>query len=60
VNPYTFRHSFGTWAAGVLKDDRALMELMRTRSIRRYTEGATAQRLEQAREQLVEASRRRA
>lgn len=57
IRPYDIRHSFATWAAGVLKDDRALKELLRTNSIERYTEGATADRLEHARAELM-ASRR--
>lgn len=51
--PYGLRHSFATWAAGRIKDDRALKELLRTNSIRRYTEGALAERLESARDQLL-------
>jgi integrase len=42
---YDLRHSFATWAASQIKDDRALSELLRTKSIARYTEGATAERL---------------
>ncbi len=52
-SPYGLRHSFATWAAGRIKDDRALKELLRTNSIRRYTEGALADRLEAARDQLL-------
>jgi integrase len=52
-NPYALRHSFATWAASRIKDDRALKELLRTNSIRRYTEGAVAERLESARAALV-------
>lgn len=58
VNGYQLRHSFATWAASVIKDDRALKELLRTNSIARYTEGATADRLESARAQLTLAARR--
>lgn len=47
-NPYGFRHSFATWAATRIKDDRALKELLRTSSIHRYTEGALADRLAEA------------
>ena len=57
MHPYVLRHSFATWAAGILKDDRALMELLRTKSIKRYTEGATNDRLEHARTQLAAALR---
>lgn len=53
MRPYDLRHSFATWAAGVIKDDRALKELLRTNSIARYTEGALAERLESARDQLA-------
>ena len=42
---YDIRHSFGTWAASKLRDDRALSEIMRTNSIRRYTDGAVQERL---------------
>lgn len=54
-SPYGLRHSFATWAAGRIKDDRALKELLRTNSIRRYTEGALADRLEAARRMLAPA-----
>jgi integrase len=52
-SPYGLRHSFATWAAGKIRDDRALKELLRTNSIRRYTEGALADRLEWARDALA-------
>lgn len=52
MRPYDMRHSFGTWAAAIIKDDRALKELLRTNSVRRYTEGALADRLEAARDAL--------
>lgn len=45
IRVYDIRHSFATWAAGKIKDDRALAELLRTNSIKRYTEGAKAERL---------------
>lgn len=45
IRVYDIRHSFATWAARHIKDDRALSELLRTNSIRRYTEGAAADRL---------------
>lgn len=57
-SPYGLRHSFATWAAGRIRDDRALKELLRTNSIKRYTEGALADRLEAARDLLVEPRRR--
>jgi integrase len=60
IHPYVARHSFATWAAGIVKDDRALKELLRTNSIRRYTEGATASRLDAARDALAAALRHRA
>jgi integrase len=45
---YDLRHSFATWAASQIKDDRALSELLRTKSIARYTEGATTDRMGEA------------
>jgi len=48
VNPYMFRHSFGTWLAPQIKDDRALMEIMRTKSIERYTVGSVPARVADA------------
>lgn len=59
VHPYMLRHTFGTWAAGILQDDRALKELLRTNSVQRYTEGALAGRLEQARAQLASRTTKR-
>lgn len=58
-NPYGLRHSFGTWAAARVKDDRALKELLRTNSIARYTEGAVDARLTAARDLLVTPRSRR-
>lgn len=55
MRPYDLRHSFGTWAASVIKDDRALKELLRTNSIEVYTEGAVSVRLEHARAALTAA-----
>lgn len=52
-NPYALRHSFATWAASKIKDDRALKELIRSNSIHRYTEGAVADRLQSAVNQLA-------
>lgn len=51
--PYVLRHSFATWAAARVKDDRALRELLRTNSIARYTGGALEARMLAAREALV-------
>lgn len=45
LSPYVFRHSFATWAAARIKDDRALRDLIRSNSLHRYTEGAAAERL---------------
>jgi len=45
---YDIRNSFATWVAPLIKDDRALKELLRTNSIERYTQGAALLRLEQA------------
>lgn len=54
IRPYDLRHSFGTWAAERVKDDRVLKELLRTHSIERYTHGALQQRLDQAQTALSE------
>lgn len=59
MRPYDLRHSFATWAAGVLKDDRALKELLRTNSIHRYTEGAIEGRMAAARDMLAAALRQK-
>jgi len=48
IRVYDLRHSFATWAAARIKDDRALAELLRTNSIARYTEGSVAERLKVA------------
>jgi integrase len=45
VTPYHLRHSFGTLVALIVKDERALEELLMTEKIRRYTEAATSPRL---------------
>lgn len=57
IRVYDIKHSMATWAAGIVKDDRALKELLRTNSVARYIEGALAQRLEDARAQLAYTSR---
>lgn len=51
VRPYDFRHTFGTWIAGRITDDRAIQELLMHATIqqqRRYTEQATAGRVDRA------------
>lgn len=51
VRPYDLRHTFGTWIAGRIQDDRAIQELMmhsRIEQQRRYTEQATAGRVDRA------------
>jgi integrase len=51
VHPYDLRHSFGTWLAHRITDERALQELMmhsRPEQTRRYTEQATVGRVERA------------
>ncbi len=53
LRPYDLKHSFATFAAGIVKDDRALRELIRTNSIERYTQGSVADRLEFAVAQMV-------
>ena len=48
VRPYDLRHSFGTWVAERITDERALQELLmhsRAEQTRRYTEAATMQRV---------------
>lgn len=57
LRPYDLRHSFGTWAAAIVKDDKALKELLRTNRIERYTSGSVPARLEHARDLLVAARR---
>lgn len=49
IRPYDIRHSFGTWIADHLEDDRvlnALMQHSRPEQSRRYTKRATERRLE--------------
>jgi integrase len=51
IRPYDARHSFGTWLAHRITDERAIQELMmhsRVEQTRRYTEQATAGRIERA------------
>lgn len=51
IRPYDLRHSFGTWLAHRMTDERALQELMmhsRIEQTRRYTHAATAGRIERA------------
>lgn len=55
ASPYTARHTFGTELAKVVKDERVIQEMMlltNPAQVRRYTEAATADRLEAARAQL--------
>jgi integrase len=56
VRPYDLRHTFGTWLADRLTDDRAIQELMlhsRPEQTRRYTERATAERVARAVRQVA-------
>lgn len=56
VRPYDLRHTFGTWLADRVTDDRAIQELMlhsRAEQTRRYTERATAERVAKAVRQVV-------
>lgn len=56
VRPYDLRHTFGTWLAERITDDRALQELMlhsRAEQTRRYTERATAERVVNAIRQVA-------
>lgn len=51
IRPYDIRHTFGTWIAHRLTDERAIQELMlhsRIEQTRRYTEQATTGRIERA------------
>lgn len=51
IYPYMIRHWFGTWMAQRITDERALQELMlhaTSAQTRRYTEAATAGRVEAA------------
>jgi len=57
INPYAIRHSFGTWAAPLVNDDRILKEMMRTNSIARYTHGASTERMGSARARMQEERR---
>jgi integrase len=59
IRPYDLRHTFGTWLAHRLTDERAIQELMmhsRPEQTRRYTEAATQGRLERAMVQLAASS----
>lgn len=56
IYPYMLRHTFGTWIAHRLTDERAIQELMmhsRPEQTRRYTEAATQGRLDRAMAELV-------
>lgn len=58
ITPYDFRHTFGTLAAALTQDDRAVQELMRhsdIRQTRRYTEKATNPRVVAALARMVAA-----
>lgn len=48
VRVYDLRHSFLTWAAERIKDDRALKLIARSNQIARYTMGSEAERLASA------------
>jgi integrase len=55
MSPYACRHTFGTELAKVVKDERVIQEMLlltNPQQVRRYTEAATASRLEQARADL--------
>lgn len=61
IYPYMLRHTFGTWIAHRLTDERAIQELMmhsRPEQTRRYTEAATQGRLDRAMEVLAASSSR--
>lgn len=51
IRPYDLRHTFGTWLAHRITDERAIQELMlhsRIEQQRRYNDAATAGRVERA------------
>jgi integrase len=54
---YDIRHAFGTWAAGFIRDNRALSELLRTNAIEVYTASAVTARLDQALQDLQDRRR---
>lgn len=63
ASPYTARHTFGTEFAKVVKDERVIQEMMlltNPAQVRRYTEAATADRLETARAQLAKLAKAKA
>jgi len=53
IHPYMFRHSFGTWLAPQVRDDRVLAQLLRTESIARYTVASVSVRLREVAKQLA-------
>jgi integrase len=58
IRPYDLRHTFGTWLAHRITDERALQELMmhsRVEQTRHYTDEATLGRVERALEALEKA-----
>lgn len=58
IRVYDLRHSNAAWAAGVIKDNSALVGLLRTNLVQRYSRGSAARRMEEARN-LLAASRHR-
>jgi hypothetical protein len=57
IRVYDIRHAFGTWAAGFIRDNRALSELLRTNAIEVYTASAVTARLDQALQDLQDRRR---
>jgi integrase len=51
-NPYQLKHTFATWAAPRVRDNDALRDLLRTKSIDRYISGAREVRMVAARDAL--------
>jgi integrase len=54
IRAYDFRHTFGTELAKRITDERALKEYLISNQIRRYTDGATSDRLTQAKTAALE------
>jgi integrase len=60
IRVYDIRHSFLTWAASIVKDDRAMKELARSDMIERYTLGSELDRMSAAMQVLQVSARHRA
>jgi integrase len=60
IRVYDIRHSFLTWAASIVRDDRAMKELARSDMIERYTLGSELDRMSAAMQVLQVSARHRA